>query len=98
MAPFWNLEASFSESFFVVFLEVSFSLPGRLLGTNGAQKASKMEPKGSPKGAWGYPLGSEKTMVFIVREAYEGVSGRLWEATFCRLRLQTLSGRVPGAF
>ena len=79
------------------FLEVSFSLPGRLLGAKGAQKAPKMEPKWSPKGAWGYPLGSEKTMVFIVREAYEGVSGRLWEATFSRLRLQTLSGGVLGS-
>jgi len=79
------------------FLEVSFSLPGRLLGAKGAQKAPKMEPKWSPKGAWGYPLGSEKTMVFIVREAYEGISGRLWEATFSRLRLQTLSGGVLGS-
>ena len=79
------------------FLEVSFSLPGRLLGAKGAQKAPQMEPKWSPKGAWGYPLGSEKTMVFIVREAYEGVSGRLWEATFSRLRLQTLSGGVLGS-
>jgi len=96
-APFWDLEAFFSEYFFDVFLEVSFSLPGRLLGAKGAQKAPKMEPKWSPKGAWGYPLGSEKTMVFIVREAYGEVSGRLWEATFSRLRLQTLSGRVPGS-
>ena len=79
------------------FLEVPFSLPGRLLGTNGGQKASKMEPKWSPKGASKYFLGSEKTMVFIVREAYEGVSGRLWEAIFSRLRLQTLSGGVPGS-
>ena len=47
LAPFWDLEAFFSESFFYVFLEVPFSLPGRLLGTNGSQKASKMEPKKS---------------------------------------------------
>jgi len=79
------------------FLEGSFSLPGRLLGTKGAQKAPKMEPNWSPKGAWGYPLGSEKTMVFTVREAYGEVSGRLWEATFSRRRLQTRSGRVPGS-
>ena len=97
LAPFWDLEAFFSESFFYVFLEVPFSIPSRLLGTNGGQKASKMEPKWSPKGASGYFLGSEKTMVFIVREAYEGVSGRLWEAIFSRLRLQTLSGGVPGS-
>ena len=57
---------------------------------------AKRLPKRSPKGASGYFLGSEKTMVFTVREAYEGVSGRLWEATFYRLRLQTLSGGVPG--
>ena len=56
-----------------------------------------MEPKWKPKGASGYFLGSEKTMVFTAREAYEGVSGRLWEAIFSRLRLQTLSGGVPGS-
>ena len=56
-----------------------------------------MEPKWSPKGASGYFLGSEKTMVFTAREAYEGVSGRLWEAIFSRLRLQTFSGGVPGS-
>ena len=56
-----------------------------------------MEPKWSPKEASGYFLGSEKTMVFTAREAYEGVSGRLWEAIFSRLRLQTLSGGVPGS-
>ncbi len=87
----------FRRHFFMFFLEVSFSLPGRLLGAKGAQKAPQMEPKWSPKGAWGYPLGSEKTMVFIVREAYGEVSGRLWEATFSRLRLQTLSGGVLGS-
>ena len=48
LAPFWDLEAFFSESFFYVFLEVPFSLPGRLLGTNGSQKASKMKPKWKP--------------------------------------------------
>ena len=95
LAPFWDLEAFFPESFFYVFLEVPFSLPGRLLGTNGSQKASKMKPKWSPKRASGYFLGSEKTMVFTAREAYEAVSGRLREAIFCRLRLQTLSGGVP---
>ena len=50
-APFWLLEASFSESFFYVFLEGSFSLPGRLWGAQDAQKAPIMEPKWSPKGA-----------------------------------------------
>ena len=79
------------------FLEVPFSLPGRLVGTNSGQEASKMEPKWSSKGASWYFLGSEKTMVFTAREAYEGVSGRLWETIFSRLRLQTLSGGVPGS-
>ena len=79
------------------FWDVSFSLPGRLLGAKGAQKASKMEPKWSPKGARGDLLGSEKTVVFIVREAYEEVSGTLWENTFSRRRLQTLLGGVSGS-
>ena len=35
LAPFWDLEAFFSEAFFYVFLEVPFSLPGRLLDANG---------------------------------------------------------------
>ena len=42
-------------------------------------------------------MGSAKTMVFTVREAYGEVSGRLREATFSRLRLQTLSGDVSGS-
>ena len=67
------------------------------LGDFWAPMVAKRLPKWSPKGASGYFLGSEKTMVFIVRQAYEGVSGRLWEATFSRLRLQTLSGGVPGS-
>ena len=85
----------FQSRFSMFFFKVPFSIPSRLLGTNGGQKASKMEPKWSPKGASGYFLGSEKTMVFTAREAYEAVSGRLREAIFCRLRLQTLSGGVP---
>ena len=66
------------------------------MGDFWAPMVAKRLPKWSPKGASGYFLGSEKTMVFTVREAYEGVSGRLWEAIFYRLRLQTLSGGVPG--
>ena len=69
-APFWDLEAFFSETFFNVFLgcvffapnvfwDVSFSLPGRLLGAKGAQKAPKMEPKGAPKSI-------EKIMDFLI--------------------------------
>ena len=97
LAPFWDLEAFFSESFFYVFFGGAFFTPWATFGTNGGQKASKMEPKWSPQGASGYFLGSEKTMVFTAREAYEGVSGRLWETIFSRLRLQTLSGGVPGS-
>ena len=41
-------------------------------------------------------MGSAKTMVFIVREAYGEVSGRVREAIFSTLRLQTLSGGVLG--
>ena len=82
---------------FDVFWKLYFSNLGRLLEAKGAQKATKMKPKWSTKEAWGYPMGSEKTMVFTVREAYGGVSGRLWEAIFSRLRLQTLSGGVPGS-
>ena len=44
------------------------------LGAQGCQKV----PKWSPKGARGDFLGSEKTVVFIAREAYERVSGKLW--------------------
>ena len=66
------------------------------MGDFWAPMVAKRLPKWSPKGVSGYFLGSEKTMVFTVREAYEGVSGRLWEAIFYRLRLQTLSGGVPG--
>ena len=62
-----------------------------------APMVAKRLPKWSPKGASGYLLGSEKTMVFTARKAYEGVSGRLWEAIFSRLHLQTLSGGVPGS-
>ena len=42
-------------------------------------------------------MGSARTMVFTVREAYGEVSGRLREATFSRLRLQTLFGGVLGS-
>ena len=87
----------FSLSVFNVFWKIYFSNLGRLLEAKGAQKATKMKPKWSPKEAWGYPLGSEKTMVFTVREAYEGDSGRLWETTFSCLRLQILSGELPGS-
>ena len=49
--PFWlhfeTWRHFFRSRFSMFFLEVPFSVRGRLLGTNGGQKASKMEPKGS---------------------------------------------------
>ena len=83
--------------FGVVFLCFFWRCLFQSVGDFWAPMVAKRLPKWSPKGASGYFLGSEKTMVFIVREAYEGVSGRLWEAIFSRLRLQTLSGGVPGS-
>ncbi len=95
-APFWYLKAPFRESFLMLFREGSFSVFGRLLGARGAQKGSKMEPKRSPKRARGHPLGSVKTMAGAMFPAYKGVSGRVREATFSRLGLQTLFGEVLG--
>ena len=83
--------------FGVVFLCFFWRCLFQSVGDFWAPMVAKRLPKWSPKGASGYFLGSEKTMVFTVREAYEGVSGRLWEAIFSRLRLQTLSGGVPGS-
>jgi len=40
-------------------------------------KVPKRLSKWSAKGAWGYPLGSEKTMVFIVRETMRKSRGGL---------------------
>jgi hypothetical protein len=71
----------------MLFLKGSFSVFGRFLGAQGAQKGSKMEPKWSPKRAWGHPLGSVKTMAGAVFSACEGVSGKVREATFSRLGL-----------
>ena len=49
--PFWlhfeTWRHFFRSCFSMFFLDVPFSVCGRLLGTNGGQKASKMEPKGS---------------------------------------------------
>ena len=57
-----------------------------------------MAAKWSPKGAQGHLLGSVKTMAAgIVREAYGEVSGRVGEATFSRLPLQTLFGSFLGS-
>ncbi len=60
-----------------VFLKASFSLLGRLLCAQGAQKAPKTEAKWSPKGARRHPLGSVKTMAGAIREAYGEVWGRV---------------------
>ena len=84
-------------SFCNVFFEGIFFAFGRVLGAQGAQRAPKIDPKGSQRASQRRHVGSAKTMVFIVREAYGEVSGRLREATFSRLRLQTLSGGVSGS-
>ena len=57
----------FGMTFLSLFGEASFSLPGRLVGTKGAQKAPKMEPNWNPKRAWRHFVGSAKTIVFIDR-------------------------------
>ena len=82
---------------FDVFYEGFFFIPLATLGAQSAQKAPEMEAKWSPKGARGHLLGSVKTMAGTVREAYGEVSGRVREATFSRLRLQTLFGCLLGA-
>jgi hypothetical protein len=81
----------------MLFWNASFAPLGRLLGAKGAQKGSKMEPKWSPKLPWRHPLGSVKSMAGAMFSAHEGVSGRVREATFPRLRLQTLFGGVLGS-
>ena len=84
----------FGRHFLMLFSKAFVSLLGRRFGAKGAQKAPKMEPKWGQKDAWGHFVGSAITMLFTVREAYGRVSGRLWEATFSRLCLQTLFGGV----
>jgi len=83
--------------FLVLFWKASFSPLVRLLGAKGAQKAPKMEPKWSRKRDRGYPLGSVKSMAGAMFSAHKGVSGRVREATFSRLGLQTHSGGVLGS-
>ncbi len=83
--------------FLMLFWKASFSVLGRLLGAKGAQKGAKMEPKWRPKRSWGHPLGSVKSMAGAMFAAHEGVSGRVLEATFSRLGLQTHSGGVLGS-
>ena len=97
LAPFWDFQADFWRLFLMSFFKACFSVLGPLLGAKGAQKAPKMEPKWSRKGARGHPLGSVKCMAGTVRETYGEVSGRLREATFSRLDLQTLPGGVLGS-
>ena len=94
---FETLGCLFGSLFLMIFLKVSFSPLGRLLGAQGAQKAPKMEPKWSRKRAWGYPLGSVKSMAGAMFSAHKGVSGRIREAIFSRLDLQTHSGGILGS-
>ena len=87
----------FGSHFLMLFWKPSFSSLGRLLGAKGAQKGAKMEPKWRPKRAWGHPLECVKTIAGAMFSAHKGVSGRVPEATFSRLRLQTLFGGVLGS-
>ena len=83
--------------FLMLFWKASFSPLGRLLGAKGLQKRGKMEPKWCRKRAWGHPLECVKTMAGAMFSAHKGVSGRVREATFSRLGLQTHSGGVRGS-
>ena len=99
--PFWlhfgTLGQFVGGGFFEVFLFASFSILGRFLGAQGAQKAPKMEAKWRPKRAGGHPLGSVKSMAGAMFSAHKGVSGRVREATFSRLGLKTFFGGVLGS-
>ena len=90
-------ELIWERCFYTFWGDVSLSSPGRLLGALSAQKAPNMESKWSQKSTWRHFVGSARTMVFTVREAYWALSGRLREATFFRLRLQTLFGGFLGS-
>ena len=87
----------FGRLFLMLFWKASCWPLGRLLGAKGAQKGSKMEPKWRPKRAWGHPLECVKTIAGAMFSAHKGVSGRVREATFSRLGLQTLFGGVLGS-
>ena len=87
----------FSMPFFNVFLEGLFFASWATFGRTWSQKGAKREPKWRPKRAWGHPLGSVKSMAGAMFAAHEGVSGRVREATFSRLGLQTHSGGVLGS-
>ena len=94
---FNDFGASFSMHFFEAFLEGFFFVSRATLGRHRCQKGSKMNPKWSPKRTWGYPVGSVKTMAGAMFSAHKGVSGRVREATFSTLGLQTYSGGVLGS-
>ena len=82
--------------FLRLFWKGSFSPLERPWSATGGQKSSKMNPKWSSKRTWGYPVGSVKTMAGAMFSAHKGVSGRVREATFSTLGLQTYSGGVLG--
>ena len=96
LAPFWHFEAPLWRSFFDVFFEGLFFASWATFGRPGCPKGSQNEPKWSQTGSRRHLVGSARTMVFTVQEAYGEVSGRLRETTFSRLRLQTLPGGVLG--
>ncbi len=94
---FETLGHRFPYFFLKLFWKRSFSPLGRPWGATGYQKGSKMNPKWSPKRPWGYPVGSVRTMAGVMFSTHKGVSGRVREATFSTLGLQTHSGGVLGS-
>ena len=94
---FETLGHAFPCFFLKLFWKRFFSPLERPWGATGGQKGSKMDPKWSPKRPRGYPVGSVKTMAGVMFSAHKGVSGRVREATFSTLGLQTHSGGVLGS-
>ena len=82
---------------FKLFRKGFFSSLERPWDATGSQKGSKIDLKWSPKRTWGYPVGSVKTMAGVMFSVHKGVSGRVREATFSTLGLQTYSGGVLGS-
>ena len=99
MGWIWLHFGTFLEPYFDVFFCVACIFAGLfcIWAPKSDPRAPKMVPKWSPNRVRGHPVDGEKTMVFTVREAYEEVSGTLWENTFSRRRLQTLLGGVSGS-
>ena len=83
--------------FLMLFRKASFSVLGRFLGAQGAQKGARMEVKWRPKRSWGHLLLSAEIITGAMIAAREGASGRVREAIFSRPGLQIHSGGVLGS-